>query len=229
MYFIFPLAFFVIICCQSSCAVKNKVLIVVPGFGYFGARLTYLVHSLEVAKNSSTAVECMVFTYADVHSPVPPEEKHSDAQKRAQLLKDCTIIPYYYANYGDYVKAVPPLLVSMSGYSHVMILLDDISLHSNFKMDQLIQIMDRNNLTIGSPAIHGAVHWTTKFHVYGNNEYAIGHVVDIIGKLLYMGPDAHANGGICIYRNIRDGVHSAGVAVLVRHGRSHDQCGRVGI
>ena len=127
----------------------------------------------------------MVFTYADVPPVVSPEDKHSEIEKRAKLLKDCTIIPYYYANYGDYVKAVPPLLVSMSGYTHVMILLDDISLHSNFKMDQLLQIMNRNNLTIGSPAIHGAVHWTTKYHVYGNNEYAIGHVVDIIGIFIF--------------------------------------------
>lgn len=155
---------------------NNKVLVIVPGFGWYGNRGDALTHSLLHLKRSTVPVDCMIYIYLDYEPP------NVNQTQKEILHKICEVIQYHYGNYGDYLKTLPPFLLRKAGYSHVMILLDDVKLHSNYNLDYALQLMVRNNLTIVQPAVHGAKFFTTRYHSraeYKNDEYYIGHTVEM--------------------------------------------------
>lgn len=150
-----------------------NVLVVVPGFGYHGDRYSYLMQSLKVLKtNSSVPTTCMLFIYVDSTS--------ASKSKQNKLSEYCTVLPYYYGNYADFIKAVPYNLVILSGFSHVLLLLDDVVLHENYNLNKMIHVMNRNNLTVASPAVHAAKYWTTRKHKFDHDLYDIGHVTNTL-------------------------------------------------
>lgn len=183
---------------------KTNVLVVVPGFGYGIPRTEMLVKSLEhLFYDKTVDKDCMIFVYNDL--PVVEENKVGDAK-----LRDlCAFVPFNYANYGDFVKAVPPFLVQKGGYTHVMILLDDVDLEPSFVLHEFLAIMERNKLSIASPAMHGAQHWTTKAHDYDHKDYAIGHqthTIEVFATVFTM------EGYNCFYSMVEPMVNSVGWA-----------------
>jgi hypothetical protein len=152
--------------------------VVVPGFNYHPSRATVLRDSLANINASLVDFKCIVFNYEE---PIDRSTKTMpSAAEREILSSTCEIINYYYANYASYLKAVPPLLLEMAGFTHVFVLLDDVELKPSFKLNETLDIMTRNRLFVASPAIDGTLMWATKVHDYGHKDYAVGHRVHII-------------------------------------------------
>ena len=177
-----------------------SVLVVIPGFGYHGHRYTFVLQSLKVLKEQSTVpTTCMLFQYSDI--------VHISQRKQDKLKEFCTVLPYYYANYADFIKAVPYNLVILSGFTHVLLLLDDITLHDNYNLNKMIHVMNTNNLTVASPAVHFAKYWTTKKHIFNHDLYDVGHIsesLEIFAALFTI------EGWKCWYDMVEPALNAAG-------------------
>jgi hypothetical protein len=79
---------------------------------------------LERTKNPHIHYKCMVFVYDNVLPPfLTPNH----------WIPQCDFERYQEAGYGDNMKAVSPPLVGYGGFTHVMVLLDDIQLKPNYR------------------------------------------------------------------------------------------------
>lgn len=83
---------------------------------------------IEATKGRNIDYKCMVFVYDNVMPPFLSPNI---------WIPQCDFERYQEAGYGDNMKAVTPQLVKYAGFSHVMVLLDDILLQPNFRWKYL--------------------------------------------------------------------------------------------
>ena len=79
---------------------------------------------IERTKGSRIHYKCMVYVYDNVMPPFLTPNI---------WIPQCDFERYQEAGYGDNMKAVSPQLVKYGGFSHVMVLLDDIQLQPNYR------------------------------------------------------------------------------------------------
>lgn len=190
----------------SSAKSPVNVLVVVPGFNYHPIRTKILIASLENISSSKLAFKCILFNYEE---PIERTSKgdNPSSEDRDRISSYCEVLDYYYANYATYLKAIPPSLVTLSRFTHVLVLLDDVELKPSFSLPTAIDIMARNNLSVSSPAIEGTLMWATKVHVYNHNDYKVGHRVHIIEIFATL---FNLDGWKCFWEILDPQVNSAG-------------------
>lgn len=128
-----------------------NILLVFPGIGFQEDRTRIVLNNLKILQLSKPPqLSCLIFAYH-----IPP------IYFRKEVEDFCTIELYMYANFAYYMKSVVPSLLVTSGYTHVMILLDDIQLPYTFRLGELMNVMIRNNLSVISPTIIGATYPAT--------------------------------------------------------------------
>lgn len=129
----------------------DKILVLVPGFGFHPQRTQILVESLKKVLSSGIDCFCMIFNYEDYVDKVQKGDSPSH-EYRDYINTTCELVDYHYGNYATYMKSVPVAFLRQSGYSHVFVLLDDVELDI-FDLRDLLQIMTRNNLSMISPLV----------------------------------------------------------------------------
>jgi hypothetical protein len=136
---------------EKSFIDDSRILLVIPGVGFQEERTRIIFNNLKILQLSQgSQFSCLLFAY---HIPPP--------YMRKEVELYCDIQLYMYVNFAHYLKAVVPSLVATSGYTHVMILLDDIQLPYTFRLSDMMSIMTRNNLSVISPTIIGATYPAT--------------------------------------------------------------------
>ena len=140
--------------CASCLALSlaYKVLVAVPGFNFHPQRTRILLGSLGNIRASGVDFRCVIFNYNDQLGESAREGRDSPRGAR-RLWQLCEFLDYFYANYATYLKAFPPSLVQEAGFTHVLVLLDDVELKPSFRLREALDIMARNNLSVASPAI----------------------------------------------------------------------------
>ena len=81
---------------------------------------------IERTKGSNIQYKCLVLVYDNVMPPFLPPGHNN-------WIPQCDFERYQEAGYGDNMKTITPQLVEYGGFSHVMILLDDIELQPNYR------------------------------------------------------------------------------------------------
>ena len=166
-----------------SLSAYPNIFILIPGVGYQEDRIKILMNNLKILNLSRMHVQfsCLMFAY-----------RHPTSHQRREIEKYCDIEIYFHGNFASYMKAALPKLLVKSGYSHVMVLLDDLQLPFTFRLDNMMAIMNRNNLSVISPTIIGATYPSTtcsfcKPRLRSDNAQTIpatylrvGHQVDVI-------------------------------------------------
>jgi hypothetical protein len=144
------LVWFLIIPTNIS-APHHKVLLVIPGMGLNSNRTSIILSNLEflfpaninnttVSNVTATQIDCLIFVY-----------KTLPVDLVSQLSLSCSLEYYYHGNYAFYLRGLVPQLLQQSGYTHVFVLLDDVRLSKYFNLNQILDIMDYDNLTIATP------------------------------------------------------------------------------
>ncbi len=176
--------YYLYLCLSALCAVvcismpETKVLVFFPGVGFQEDRLRIIRHNLRLLRKEEIDLKCLMITYAS-----PP-----------LLVKDeiesfCDLNPFYYSNYAAYLKTATPSLLEWGHFTHVFLLLDDVELDDSFKLIELLSTMQRNNLSVASPAIFGSVMGSTVWNSNSTTHrqfpnmykrFKIGHQVEVI-------------------------------------------------
>jgi hypothetical protein len=149
---------------KQEATTERSLLYLVPGTSFkYPAAIENISNNLRIIEQtgkSLSTLKCVVYTYDDV--PPPPiwtdESRKPNSPLEAalrHLREKCLFQVYYRASYADNIKAISPALVSLWGFSHVMLCLDDVILTPSFHVDALLQSMDRNDLALTSPAVRG--------------------------------------------------------------------------
>ena len=129
---------------------KHKLLVVVPGFSFQPASLALVLRNIEALQGDTRiSVSCLIYHYTYPSHIFFNASQSEDAYK---LRTYCDISAYSGSDYGYYVKAVNPALARQGGFTHIMLLLDDVEL-KNFHVGDFMDIMTYNNLTLASPAV----------------------------------------------------------------------------
>lgn len=167
---------------MSNSAGAPQLLVVVPGFGFHSSRIPVLLNSLLVLNVTDISWNCIIFNYEEPATRIerskdPSTYLEADRDALAQL---CEIHNYYYSNFGIYLKAISPSLLYWGEFSHVFLLLDDVSLTENFNLSSFINIMTRNNLSVASPSINNAYISILRKRNFGSRtqECAVGFEVE---------------------------------------------------
>ena len=146
----FVLIWFTIIPSSIS-APHHKTLLVIPGIGVNPNRTSIILSNLQylfpININKSMAamethIDCLIFVYKTLPSDLVD-----------QLSLSCSLEYFYHGNYAFYLRGLVPQLLQQSGYTHVFVLLDDVRLGKYFNLNQILDIMDYNNLTIATPGL----------------------------------------------------------------------------
>ena len=131
--------------------VADRVLVLVPGFGFNPRRTDIVIRSLKNIISSDVPYFCVVFSYENNLDKVN-KNRGTPQEHRNFIHETCEVIDYLYANYAAFMKSVPVIFLRQSGYSHVFVLLDDVELHS-FDLKEILDIMTRNELSMISPLV----------------------------------------------------------------------------
>jgi hypothetical protein len=130
----------------------HKVLLVIPGMGLNPNRTSIILSnleylfpvnkSMETATNDpiNTSMDCIIFVYKTLSHDLVD-----------QLSLHCSLEYFYHGHYSFYLRGLVPQLLQDIGYTHVFILLDDVRLTKHFNLNQILEIMDYNNLTMATP------------------------------------------------------------------------------
>ena len=100
---------------------------------------------------------CIVFTHKPCGSD-PRLDAMLDAGPRPPLASRCDVYRAPNGPRGGYVqhlKRVLPIFVEAIGFSHVLVLLDDV-LATSISLPRLLRVMAHNELSWASPAVEGA-------------------------------------------------------------------------
>lgn len=160
---------------NDSYTYNVKLLLVFPGVGFQLNRTKIILENIDIIKKSSVEIKCVMFYYS-----MPS----NDVRNIIESL--CSMEEYVHGNFGEYVKSLSPSIVNFGGFTHVMLLLDDVELGSKFEFITMFDAMFRNDLSVVSPAILGAHQgavtprssFSKKYH--HGLRYKVGHFVDVI-------------------------------------------------
>lgn len=129
---------------------EYRVLYVVPGASFkHPASIESIEYNLNMLSgNRNVSVACMINFYDDTR----PKSTFTTGQN---LLWRCETQIFHGAGYGDNIKSVLPAMVRMGGFTHVALILDDVTLDQNFDLHRFIGLMQFNHLAMASPTIFG--------------------------------------------------------------------------
>jgi hypothetical protein len=164
---------------------SHKLLIFFPGVGFDEGRSDLILQNLkfiEQSRSNDLEISCLLSMYRK-----PP------ASVLHRVKDICRVTYYPTGNYVAYLKTLEPQIIKFGGFTHVMILLDDVELvQSSFNFKRLLQIMDSERLMVASPRVEGAhcptMHRNTKFDIQSLDN-AVGHeseVVEIFASVFTM-------------------------------------------
>eukprot|EP00602_Paraphysomonas_sp_CaronLab_P001445 CAMPEP_0185027618 /NCGR_PEP_ID=MMETSP1103-20130426/12880_1 /TAXON_ID=36769 /ORGANISM="Paraphysomonas bandaiensis, Strain Caron Lab Isolate" /LENGTH=294 /DNA_ID=CAMNT_0027561711 /DNA_START=66 /DNA_END=950 /DNA_ORIENTATION=- len=163
----------------SDISRSDKVLLVIPGIGFHTNRTETVLWNLDILRRSNVSYQCIAFAYK-----IPPLKKTD-----LRIRSSCHLHYYFNGNYASYMKAIVPSVLNSAGFTHVMVLLDDVELGRHFSLDTLLDAMKRNSLAVATPAVTGAaVHSITpyepkpvpKFRQKFRPNYKVGHTVKVM-------------------------------------------------
>lgn len=151
------------------------MLIFVPGVGC-GLRTQNVADSLRTVLQTKQSLQISCAVGMFVRREVLLEETDAlglpAAENAVSYIESvCRLQHIYAAHYADFVKTLNPLLVSESGYSYVVLLLDDVQLPKSFHFSRFIHHGHRFGLDIFSPSVQGAWQPTTQF----DSQYSLHH------------------------------------------------------
>lgn len=127
-----------------------SILLIIPGFGFHNIQRAAMVYkNLQRIHTSNVSYMCIIFNYEQPYA----RTTELSPEVRRGIHSHCSVQNYYYANYGDYLKSVPPALVHRAKFTHVFIVLDDVELKDTFVLAPFLDIMQRNNLSVATPAV----------------------------------------------------------------------------
>lgn len=129
------------------------IFIVIPGHNCNHDRTKIILNNLLILNHSVTHVkrmDCLIFL-----SCQPLEHI------RHKLSQFCDLQTYEPGTYGHYLKAIIPLFLKQAGVTHVLILLDDAQLSYNYRLDILLNLMQRYSLSAISPSVINAAYPST--------------------------------------------------------------------
>ena len=161
----------------TSMGLKNTISwFFFPGVGFDEGRTDLVLKNIRFIEMSRTVdikISCLLAIYRK-----PSEEV-------MHIVEDiCSVTFYPTGNYVAYLKTLDPQLIRFAGFSHVMVLLDDVELvHSAFDFKRILDIMDENKLMVASPRVEGAhcptMHRNLKFNV-NSIDGAVGHESEVV-------------------------------------------------
>jgi hypothetical protein len=158
----------------------NKGIIVIPGLGRVD-RLTIVVdnlkriyswdedysssssHNNSSSSSSSSRVhngyhwDCIIYIYTSRESKSNFWNQIDDLQ---YLYTVCEVVEVPNKRVAENLHMLQPALIR-NYYSRVFLLLDDCILTSSFELNRLLLIMDRNQLTVISPAVRAHTYMHT--------------------------------------------------------------------
>ena len=115
----------------SDISRSDKVLLVIPGIGFHTNRTETVLWNLDILRRSNVSYQCIAFAYK-----IPPLKKTD-----LRIRSSCHLHYYFNGNYASYMKAIVPSVLNSAGFTHVMVLLDDVELGRHFRY---VYIPDRN-------------------------------------------------------------------------------------
>ena len=171
--FLLKLLFWALI---ASANTTHKLLVFFPGVGFDEGRTELILHNIkfiEKSKSRDLEISCLMAVY-----------KHPPDSILHHINNVCSVTYYPSGNYVAYLKTLEPNLVKFGGFTHVMILLDDIELvQSSFSFKKMLHIMDSKQLMVASPRVEGAhcptMHRNQKFNVR-SLDHAVGHESEVV-------------------------------------------------
>jgi hypothetical protein len=129
-------------------------LLVIPGLGRED-RLDTVVHSLRVLRTHYTNTlnvkwDCVVYIYA----PRELTSFWSKSKELSYLYGECKVIEVPNKRVTENLYMVQPALIEQH-YNRIIILLDDCKIQdpSSFNLTRILQIMDKERLTVVSPMV----------------------------------------------------------------------------
>jgi hypothetical protein len=128
-----------------------RLLFFVPGASFKHVHsFESILSNLNVLTNGhdEVQVECVISLYDDT-------EWDKDNLVMAEVVARCHTQVYFGGNYADHIKSMLPSMVRLGGFTHVALVLDDVSLHASFDTTRLIGIMEFNQVSMVSPIIFG--------------------------------------------------------------------------
>lgn len=160
--------------CTLSLAIvtgtQHKLLIFFPGVGFDEGRTELVMQNLkfiEASRSKGLDISCLLSMY-----------RKPSANILYRVEDICSVTYYPTGNYVAYLKTVEPRIVQFAGYTHIMILLDDVELEqSSFSFQTILRIMDTNGLMVASPRVEGA-HCPT---MHRNQEYNVPSLPNAVG------------------------------------------------
>ena len=121
----------------------SKLLLLIPSDGYYWDGLDAILSNL-IGIKTTVEFTCLLYYPNEIYFGVNESAVHKS------ISSACTIIPYYYVHYCDYIKAVPPYLIEKAGFSHVMVITTRLNLKPNIDIGNVLKIMGKNKLTIAT-------------------------------------------------------------------------------
>eukprot|EP00465_Bigelowiella_longifila_P014873 CAMPEP_0185260332 /NCGR_PEP_ID=MMETSP1359-20130426/8939_1 /TAXON_ID=552665 /ORGANISM="Bigelowiella longifila, Strain CCMP242" /LENGTH=332 /DNA_ID=CAMNT_0027846547 /DNA_START=120 /DNA_END=1115 /DNA_ORIENTATION=+ len=142
---------------------NTRALLLIPGFGCnktetFNITLRNLKNIMQ--NTTSTTVDCLLGSY--VARDLYLKEEFT-RKLITEIEKMCYVTYAPGTQYADWERFVHPMLLEKAAYTHVMLLADDVEL-LKFNLDQAVQTMQRWDMDVISPSVHGSVHPTTRYN-----------------------------------------------------------------
>lgn len=137
---------------------NNRGLLVIPGLGD-PFRLSIVVNNLsllsEYLDGDNASLDCIVYVYAPRNS----SDFWSQSNNLAFISRYCNIIDHPNKRVTENLYMMQPIFV-LKLYAYVFILLDDCKLlgGKSFPLNTMLNIMNKNNLTVASPKVIGYFH-----------------------------------------------------------------------
>jgi hypothetical protein len=137
----------------GTAASAAHILVAIPGHNCNHDRTKIILNNLLILNHSLAnvkSINCLIFL-----SCQPSEHL------RQKLSQSCDLQTYEPGSYAHYLKAIIPLFLRQAGVTHVLILLDDAQLSYNYRLDVLLNLMQKYSLSAISPSVINAVYPST--------------------------------------------------------------------
>ena len=126
-------------------------MLFVPGIGR--CDVTYVRHVLKtirfLVENMSTQADCLIHAYINRDDFVQAEAY----DEIVELERTCTLAYIPGGLYSDHPKTIHPLMFDHAGFDYLALLLDDVTIHTNYNLDVAVRIADTFNFHVSSPYI----------------------------------------------------------------------------
>ena len=141
---------------ERSASFKKQGLIAIPGLGR-SDRLNIVIHNLKLLSKYISGInanwDCIVYVY----TPRNDTEFWGSIKQLNSIISMCDIVDNPHKRIVEHLHMIHPTFLER-GYENLFILLDDCKLISetatkDFPLDDMLNIMKFNNLTLASPRV----------------------------------------------------------------------------